>query len=72
MAKSLEKQLTMCDMLPDDQSHANCSDRQQACLTRNLCIALPEDDNLYSFVEWQKNNEELLTKSIQGHHQSNV
>lgn len=72
MAKSLEKQLTMCDMLPDDQAHANCSDRQQDCLTRNLCNALPVDNNLYSFVEWQKNNQDLLSRSIQGHHQSNV
>lgn len=74
MKKSLENQLTMCDMIQDDpsQSHPD-QDVHRTCLTYNICDTPKKLDNdLYTFVQWQRHNEELLSRSIQGHHQSNV
>lgn len=72
MKKTLEKQPSMCDMIPDDRSRAEHGGRR-SCVTYNVCRT-PEkqEDGMYSFDQWQKHNERLLNSSVQGHHQSNV
>lgn len=77
MEKSLQKQLTMCDMIPDVLSQTNtCKNVEKSsdnCVTNSICAALEKPaKDLYSFVQWQKHNKELLSRSIEGHHHSNV
>lgn len=76
MEKSLKNQLSMCDMIPDDLSQIDADQnirKPSTCVTHSICVAHEKPTNdLYSFVQWQKHNKELLSQSIEGHHHSNV
>lgn len=75
MDKSLVKQNTMCDMIPDDGVFRKNTDQDihRSCITYNVCKSPEKQDNdLYTFIQWQEHNEDLLRRSIKGHHQSNV
>ncbi|VVC29221.1 Hypothetical protein CINCED_3A002448 [Cinara cedri] len=77
MKKSLENQLTMCDMLPNGPCQMDIvvdQDVRRKCSSYKICEKpekLDDHDGLYSFVQWQEYNRDLLTRSIQGHRQSN-
>lgn len=67
------RQLSMCNMISDDLSKTKNQGVPNSCVTHNICADKPElENNLYTFLQWQKHNEELLSRSVQGHHQSNV
>lgn len=74
MSVPLKSQLTMCDMIPDNPTERTTDQGiRRSCVTYDLCQRpAKEADNLYSFVQWQKHNEDLLSRSAQGHHQSSV
>lgn len=74
MDKSLVKQSTMCDMIPHNGAQENADqDTHRSCTTYNICTAPEKQENdLYTFIQWQEHNEDLLRRSIKGHHQSNV
>ncbi|XP_027850546.1 tektin-4 isoform X1 [Aphis gossypii] len=68
-----KRQLSMCDMISDDLSQINNQAIEKPCVTHNICADNPETENKFSsFLEWQKHNEDLLQRSVQGHHHSNV
>jgi len=67
------RQLSMCDMISDDLSEINNEGIPRSCVTHNICEDKPKlTNNICTFLQWQKHNEELLSRSVQGHHQSNV
>ncbi|XP_008187402.1 tektin-4 [Acyrthosiphon pisum] len=67
------RQLSMCDMISDDLSGMNNQDVPKSCVTHDICADKPKlANNFCTFLQWQKHNEELLSRSVQGHHQSNV
>lgn len=81
MDKPLEKQLTMCDMALDDRApeisntdqRLSCSsDVQQSCGEIAEKLLQDNGSGYYSFGQWQKHNEDMLSRSVRGHHQSNV
>lgn len=77
MNRTLAKQATMCDMMPaaDGSSGTNVVDdgAPQSCLMRDVGRdPVKQANDLYSFVQWQEHNEDMLIRSVQGHHQSNV
>jgi len=68
-----KRQLSMCDMIPDDLSQINNQVIEKPCVTHNICADNPKTEKKFSsFLEWQKHNEDLLQRSVQGHHHSNV
>jgi len=70
---TLNRQLSMCDMISDDLSEINNQGVLKSCATHNICADNPKLENSFcTFLQWQKHNEELLGRSVQGHHQSNV
>ncbi|XP_060854782.1 tektin-4-like [Rhopalosiphum padi] len=67
------RQLSMCDMISDDLSQIKNQAIDKPCVTHNICADHTEKEITFSsFLQWQKHNEELLNRSNQGHHQSNV
>lgn len=67
------RQLSMCDMISDDLSGINNQGVPKSCVTHEICADKPKlENNFFTFLQWQKHNEELLNRSVQGHHQSNV
>jgi hypothetical protein len=67
------RQLSMCDMISDDLSQIKNQAIDKPCVTHNICADHTEKEKTFSsFLQWQKHNEELLNRSNQGHHQSNV
>lgn len=74
MEKSFKKKVSMCDMLIRDQTTDN-QNSYQPCITHDICKTDEKQENnglLHPIVEWQKYNEDILNRSIQGHHHSNV
>lgn len=67
------RQLSMCNMISDGLSETNDQGVPKSCVTHNICADSPKlENNYFTFLQWQKHNQELLGRSIQGHHQSNV
>lgn len=72
-SSTLNRQLSMCDMISNDVSEINNQGILKSCVTHNICSDNPKlDNNPCTFLQWQKHNEELLGRSVQGHHQSNL
>ncbi|XP_025202603.1 tektin-4 [Melanaphis sacchari] len=66
-------QISMCDMISNDSSQINNQIIHKPCIIQNICANNPEKEKTFSsFLQWQKHNEVLLNRSVQGHHQLNV
>lgn len=74
MKKTLENQLSMCDMIPNNDASKTHDEQGLTCTAYNVCqtVEKAQENDLYPFVQWHEHNKDLLSRSIQGHHQSNV